>query len=181
MTCAEWKALKLKTEDLMAPNPVLCYGGGGAFQCVAPYLIDCGINVVGVMDAHKTGSVSVKDREFPLLTIQKAIDLYGTAAIVIVTIASVSAFKQVKQTLSECGYAENKILDLNAWTWLTAPTIKNYCKDLTEHLAFFSDALSLCCKGGVRGPFSCEWFMEGRPIQGSIDHFLEKRSYYLEE
>ncbi len=181
MTCAEWKASGSKTEDFMAPNPVLCYGGGGAFQGVAPWLIDCGINMVGVIDAHKTGSVSVKGREFPLLTIQKAIDLYGTGAIVIVTIASISAFGQIKKTLSECGYAENKILDLNAWTWLTAPSIKSYCKDLAGCLQFFSGALLLCCKGGVRDPFACEWFMEGRPVQESIDRFLEKRAYYMEE
>jgi len=181
MTYAEWKASKLKTEDLMAPNPVLCYGAGGAFQGAARWLIDCGINVVGVIDAHKTGRVLVKDREFPLLTIQKAVDLYGTEAVVIVTIASVSAFKQVKKTLSECGYDENKILDLDAWAWLTAPSEKSYCNDLARSLVSFPGSLSPCCKAGVREPFLCEWFMEGQTVQESVDRFFEKRSFYMEE
>lgn len=179
MTYTELKALK--AEDFLAPNPVLCYGGGGAFQGVAPYMADCGINIVGVIDANKTGSVGIKGKEIPLLTMEKAIALYGTDIIVIITIANRPAFQQVKQDLIEHGYAEEKIFDLNVWTWLTVPSEKSYCKDLVGYMNFLPDALAKCCHAGAMERFLCEWFMGGRPLQESIESFFEKRSYYIEE
>ena len=35
----------LRTEDLLTHGPVLCYGCGGAFQSVAPYMAACGIDL----------------------------------------------------------------------------------------------------------------------------------------
>lgn len=171
----------LKTEDFLAPNPVLCYGGGGAFQSVAPYLAVCGINVVGVIDANRQGTVTAGGKEFPLLTLERAVALYGTDVIVMITIANESVFQQVKGTLTEHGFSENRIFDLNIWTWLTAPSEKSYCKYLWEYLQFFPASLSKCCNVGIVDAFLCEWYLEGRPLQKSMDEFLQKRQYFVEE
>lgn len=179
MAYEELKALK--AEDFMAPNPVLCYGGGGAFEGVAPYLIDCGIHVVGVMDANKAGSVTVAGKEFPLLTVQRAMELYGTDVIVMITIADDQVFRQVKQELIGHGYAGGKIFDLNVWSWLTVPSEKSFCKFFPEYLNLFCSGMAKCCLGGVKDPFLCENFVGGRPVRESIDCFWEKHLYYLEE
>lgn len=171
----------LKTEDFMAPNPVLCYGGGGAFQSVAPYMMACGINLVGVIDANRKGSIEISGRELPVLTVQEAIETYGTETVVIITIANQAVFQQVKQNLTTFGYVSDKLFDMNIWTWLTVPSEKSSCRFLGEYLQFFPAALSKCCNTGVVDAFLCEWFMEGRPLEESIDHFLEKRLYYMEE
>lgn len=171
----------LKTEDFLAPNPVLCYGGGGAFQGVAPYMDACGINLVGVIDAEKRGTIKAGSKTLPFLTLQETIEIYGTDVIVIVTIANGEVFRQVRQTLIEHGFLENHIFDLNVWTWLTTPSEKSYCRELAEYLQFFPAALSNCCNIGVVDAFLSEWFLEGNSLQESMDRFLKKRSYFIEE
>ena len=171
----------LKAEDFMAPNPVLCYGGGGAFLGVAPYMDVCGINLVGVIDAEKRGTIKAGSKTLPFLTLQEAMEIYGTDVIVIITIANEQVFRQVKQTLVEHGFSEVRIFDLNIWTWLTTPSEKSYCKNLWRYLQFFPAALSKCCNTGVVDAFLCEWFIDGRPLQESMDVFLKKHLYYIEE
>lgn len=171
----------LKAEDFMAPNPVLCYGGGGAFLSVAPYMDVCGINLVGVIDAEKRGTIKVGSKILPFLTLQEAMESYGRDVIVIITIANEQVFRQIKQTLVEHGVEEARIFDLNVWTWLTTPSEKCYCKDLWGYLQFFPAALSKCCNNGVVDSLLCEWFIEGRPLQESMDVFLKKHLYYIEE
>lgn len=171
----------LKAEDFMAPNPVLCYGGGGAFLGVAPYMDVCGINLVGVIDAEKRGTIKAGSKTLPFLTLQEAMEIHGTDVIVIITIANGEVFRQVRQTLIEYGFPENRVFDLNVWTWLTTPSEKSYCRDLAEYLQFFPAVLSNCCNIGVVDAFLSEWFLEGNSLQESMDHFLEKRSYFIEE
>jgi len=179
MTYEQLKSLT--TEDFMAPNQVLCYGGGGAFQGVAKYMLTCGINITGVIDANKQGTVTVKGRELPYLSLDKAIQLYGTQVPVIITIANEQVFQQVKQNLMDQGFSEDRIFDLNVWTWLTTPSENSYCREIGEYLQFFPSGLSKCCNTGVVDAYICEWFIEGRPLQESMENFLEKRSYYLEQ
>lgn len=171
----------LRTEDLLTHGPVLCYGCGGAFQSVAPYMAACGIDLAGVIDANKKGSVAFAGRQIPILSKQAALDTYGTDVIVIVTIADRPVYRQVRQDLMDLGYAGDRIFDLNAWTWLTAPSEESHCRQLDGYLQFFPAALSKCCNTGVVDAFLCEWFLDGQPLEESIDRFLEKRAYYMEE
>lgn len=171
----------LRTEDFMAPNPVLCYGGGGAFQSVAKYMVACSINIVGVIDANKQGSIVICDKKLPCFSLEEAIEVYGNQTIVIVTIANEGIFQQVKQNLLEHGFSDNKIFDFNVWTWLTVPSEKTCCRELSEYLQFMPAALSTCCKLGVVDAYLCEWFIAGRAPQTSMENYLEKRSYYMEE
>lgn len=179
MTYEEGKTLK--AEDFMAPNPVLCYGGGGAFQGVGKYMAACGINLVGVIDKNKKGTVAILDKEFPLLTLDKAAAMYGSRAIVVITIASSEIIRQVKQDLLEHGFSEHRIFDLNIWSWLTVPSEKCYCRLQQNELRFFSNSLSPCCMMSFYDPFDCEWYIHGRPVGESIENFLAKRAYYIEE
>lgn len=176
------EALKaLKAADFLAPNPVLCYGAGGAFQAIAPYMIDCGIHIVGVIDANKTGNVTMCGTELPLLTAQRAMELYGTDVPVIITIADEPVFQQIKKKLIGHGYAEDKIFDLNVWSWLTVPSEKSWCPYFPEYLNLFSGGMAKCCLGGVKDVFLCEYFTGGRSVQESMDRFWEKRLFYLKE
>lgn len=171
----------LRAEDFMSPNQVLCYGGGGAFQGVAKYMTVCSINIVGVIDANKRGTVDVNGKVLPYLSLSEAIEAYGTNVIVIITIANERIFQQVKGNLLEKGFSEDRIFDLNVWTWLTVPSEKSYCKDLAGYMQFFPAGLSKCCNVGVTDAYLCEWFIEGRPLQAHMDYFLEKRMYYIAE
>ena len=114
MTQEQLKSLRL--EDFQAPNKVLCYGGGEAFKRIAPSMINCGINVVGVIDANKQGAVFTGGMQLPYLSIEQASKVLGTDTIIIITIADEKIFLQVRQTLLEYGFSEERIFDLNVWT-----------------------------------------------------------------
>ena len=172
---------KLKHEDFMAPNKVLCYGGGGTFQGVAPYIMQCGINLVGILDANKSGSAEVCGKKMPYFSISQAIERFGKDVKVVITIANENVIQQVEQTLVQNGFDVNTIFDLNVWTWLTIPAEKSYCEYIGGYLQFMQPALSKCCNTGVVDAYLCEWFVEGRPLEQSVSNFLEKRTYYMEE
>lgn len=171
----------LRTEDFMAPNQVLCYGGGEAFQRIAPSMISRGINVVGVIDKNKKGTVAAGGRELPYLSVEKAMDVYGNVGNVIVTIADEKVFQEVKQDLVDQGFSEKKIFDMNVWTWLTVPSEKSYCNELDGRLQIYAPALTRCCRPGLAEPFFFEWFMKNRPFQQSINNSIQKHLYYIEQ
>lgn len=173
---------KLRAEDFMAPNPVLCCGGGRRFQGLAAMLSN-GINIVAVIDENKQGTMQVENRRVPYLSLKQAVESYGTSARVIVTGASVKSFQDIKRNLLKCGFSEDRIFDLNVWTWLTAPSPsgKSYCREFGNYMQFSPTALSKCCNTGVIDAYLCEWFIEGQPLQESIENFLEKRLFYIEE
>ena len=179
MTQEKLKSLRL--EDFQAPNKVLCYGGGGAFQSVAPYMLACGIDIIGIIDAHKQGTVTIRGKELSYMSLDKAVELYGNDAVIIITIANMGVFQQVRQTLIERRFSEDRIFDLNFWTWLTTPSEKSYCGELGGYVQFMPAALSQCCNIGVVDAYLCEWFIEGRPLRESMENFLAKRSHYIEE
>lgn len=89
----------LKTEDFLAPNPVLCYGGGGAFESIASHILRCGINMVGVIDVNKNGIKNICGKQIPIFTIEQAKEKFGENAIIIVTIADINIFEQVQKHL----------------------------------------------------------------------------------
>lgn len=172
---------RLKTDAFMAPNPVLCYGGGEAFQRIAPSMLSRGINIVGVIDAKRRGIIIAGDMELPLFTIAQAMKTYGTRVIIIVTIANEQVFQQVKQNLVESGFSGEFIFDLNVWTWLTVPSEKIGCEILNGSMYFYAPAIAKCCLPGLDEPFFCEWFLNGRSVRQSVDNSLEKFAYYATE
>lgn len=169
----------LKAEDFMAPNQVLCYGAGEAFNSSAPYILACGINLAGVIDAYKSGSIELDGKNFPIFSIEQAVEQFGEDTRIIITIGDEKIAQQVEQTLVQRGFDGDKIFDFNVWSWLTGPSEKSYCWRLGGCLQFSSDVLGTCCAPCVRPPFFSEWFMGGRPIADSIENFLEKRAYYV--
>lgn len=177
MNCEQLK--NLKTEDFMAPNPVLCYSGG-TFQGVAA-MLSHGVNIVGIIGAGRQETIQIERWELPCLSFAQAIERYGTGGIVIMTGVSEGVFQKVKDDLIDHGFEKNKIFDLNVWTWLTVPSEKSYCAELGRYLQFFPTALSKCCNLGVIDAFLCEWYIKDRPLEKSVDNFLEKRLYYMEE
>ena len=179
MTQEQLKSLRL--EDFQAPNKVLCYGGGEAFKRIAPSMINCGINVVGVIDANKQGAVFTGGMQLPYLSIEQASKVLGTDTIIIITIADEKIFLQVRQTLLEYGFSEERIFDLNVWTWLTVPSENSYCDIMYSQMQFYAPAFTKCCRPGIDEPFFCEWFVKGRPPEQSVNNFLAKHQYYIEQ
>ncbi len=170
---------KLNADDFIKPNSILCYGAGGAFCSVVPYMQKCGINIVGVIDVNKTGYTEVGGQRIPIYSIQDACKKYGKDTTIIITIANAIVITQVEKKLIEAGFAEERIFDMNVWTWLTKPSNKCYCRNIGGYIQFFPSGLSKCCNVGVVDAYICEWYIEGRPIRESAYNFLEKRQYYL--
>lgn len=171
----------LNTADFLAPNPVLCYGGGGAFESVAPYLIECAINVVGVIDVEKRGEREICGKTFSFLTIDAAFKRFGANAIIIITIANEKTIHKVHEELVRIGFQSEKIFDFNVWTYLTVPSQKSFCPHFNGYINFSIPGIANCCYGGVKKPYFCEWYVAGRAIQTSIDNFLNKQKWYLEQ
>lgn len=180
MVEAAWK--KLKAEDFMSPNPVLCCNGGQRPQGLAAMLSN-GINIVAMVDEHRQGSMKVEDKQIPYLLIEQAIEMYGAGAAIIITGANMRVFQDIRTRLLDYGFSPDKIFDLNMWTWLTVPAAegKSYCKYFGTYMQYLPTALSKCCNSGVIDAYLCEWFIGGRSLRESIENFLEKRLYYLEE
>ena len=144
-------------------------------------MLACGIDIIGIIDAHKQGTVTIRGKELSYMSLDKAVELYGNDAVIIITIANMGVFQQVRQTLIERRFSEDRIFDLNFWTWLTTPSEKSYCGELGGYVQFMPAALSQCCNIGVVDAYLCEWFIEGRPLRESMENFLAKRSHYIEE
>ena len=174
---------ELRTEDFLSPNPVLCYGAGGAFYGIAPYLFACEINVVGVIDANKSGQVDIAEKNIPIYSTDEALKTFGEDAVVIITIANLSVVREVEGVLVKKGFHKETIFDMNVWTWLTIPVSdgKSYCPSIGEYIQFYSAGLSKCCNVGVVEPYICEWFIKGQPLLQSTENYLEKRDFYLIE
>lgn len=171
----------LRYEDFAAPNKVLCYGGGGCLAGVGPYMLACGINIVGIIDANKNGSIEICGKKLPVYTIEDALEYVGHNATIIITIANEEIIRQVEEDLIRSGFTEGKIYDLNVWSWLTMPSEKSYCPSLGGYMQFMQCALSNCCNTGVVDTFLNEWFVEGRPIEKSVENFLARQTYYVEQ
>lgn len=171
----------LHYEDFAAPNKVLCYGGGGAFEGVAKYMFKCGINIKGIIDANKTGIKEYNSYKIPYYNIEQAESKFGHDIILIITIANEDVIEQVRADLIRLGFNADKIYDMNVWTWLMVPSEKSYCRNIGGYFQFFQSALSNCCNNGAVIPYLSEWFIEKRDIKNSVHNYLEKRAFYIEQ
>jgi len=175
------KLRNLRYEEFTVPDKVLLYGGGGLFKGVAPYMLACGISLAGIIDTKKSGTEKIGGREVPYYSIQRAWETFGAQALIVITIADEAVLGKVRQDLVQTGFLDERIFDFNVWTYLTRPSEKSYCPYLGGYLQFMQCGLSACCNTGVVDAYLCEWFAAGRPIEKSVENFLEKRLYYLEE
>ncbi len=183
-TIEQLKAVNV--EEFFAPNVVFCYGAGGAFLGIAPYLFACGINIVGVIDTYKRGWIDVADRRLPIYSMNGAYEVSnsipdkGTASVVI-TIADSSLYENIEERLVAQGFSEERIFDLNFWTWLTVPSEKVFCKNIGHYMQFYPSGLSACCNLGVKDSYLAEWYIKGKKIIESVENYLEKIQYYIDE
>lgn len=172
---------QLRPEDFMAPNQVLCYGAGEAFIATAPYMLSCGFNLAGVIDAYKTGSIELRGKKFPVFSIEQASKQFGGGTRIVITIADEKVAQQVEQALVQSGFDGDQIFDLNVWTWLTIPSEKSYCNNLSGFMLLMCHAWGSCCPAGDHVAYVSEWFIRGRPLEQSAENFFQKRAYYIAE
>ncbi len=168
----------------MSPNTVLCYGAGGAFDGITPYMLTCGINVVGVIDRKGSGWKNVGEVAISVLSVEGAIREYGNdfqKVKIIITIADEKVVEEVAEDLVSYGFYVNNIFDMNVWSWLTVKSERCFCDYLNGYLQFFSSGLSSCCINGHKCAYIHEWFFKNRELKESLENFNYKRQYYREE
>lgn len=173
--------LNLRSTDFLSPNPVLCYGVGNFFRQTAYIMVKYGVNIVGAIDAYKTGSVKVLNYDLPIYTPEKASSIYGKNIIVIITINDVQTVVTVKKQLEDKGFSTDRIFDVNVFSWLTIPVAASNCPYLGREIDWYNDCIMTCCTPSQGRQAICEWFIKGQNFEHIPNTIMEKFAFYREE
>lgn len=173
---------RLNYEDFMAPNQILCYGGGGLAAAQIPRMLRSGMNITGVIDQNKSGIMICGKYELPYCSVAQAVQEFGTDVIVIITIANKALYPDIIDVLMAAGIKADRIYDYDVYNWITVPQQNCYCPFLFQNLYYDADGIRTCCfdTDDIQS-FVVEPFNQGIKFEENMNHVINKMKWYYEQ
>lgn len=172
----------MEYSDFCKPNPVMLCGCDSFFTSVVPHLMHLKINIVGVIDINKNGTVNINHIEIPIYNINDTINKFGKDLNIIITLNNVLAIEEVKNNLIKCGFNKNKIFDINQIKYITVSSEKSFCPFLGKNIIVYDEFIYMCCIISTNNFFNSitHFFMEGEEVTKTVNILLDKYQFYRE-
>lgn len=178
----EYEYLKnLNYEDFLSPNRILCYGGGTLAQAQIPRMVKSGLDIVGLIDKKKTGSILIAHHKYIFYTIEEALEVFGKDIVVLITVANENAITEIKEELIEKGYEPQRVHSYDVFNWLVKPSDKYYCSRIFNEIHYHADGLRACCVTTTDMlSFRFEGFGGNDDFYTHTERTIEKLKWYYE-